>query len=135
MTTIQPREPALADAARAGAAGLYSLEAACNLVIGTGWLHRDEFSRFVTTGPSLTGCGTELAHIDWQSVIGSRDAGLLPRGSGENRILRLAPGIAASIPRRPCRRPLRTRPGQHHPHSSAPARHANGQRPADSCSF
>ena len=36
MTTIQPRAPGLADAVRAGAAGLYTLEAACDLVISTG---------------------------------------------------------------------------------------------------
>jgi len=41
---------------------------------------------------------TELAHIDWQSAITSRDAGLLPCSSGENRILRLAASIPAGIP-------------------------------------
>ena len=98
MTAIQPREPGLAGALRAGATGLYPLEAACDLVISTGWLHRDDFTRFVTTATALTDRGTELAHIDWQSVISSRDAGLLPCGSGENRILRLAASIAAGIP-------------------------------------
>lgn len=98
MTTIQPREPGLAGAVRAGAAGLYSLEAACDLVISSGWLHRDDFNRFISTAASITGGATELAHIDWQSVISSRDAGLLPCGSGENRILRPAASIAAGIP-------------------------------------
>jgi hypothetical protein len=98
MTAIQPREPGLADAVRAGAAGLYSLEAACDLVIGTGWLHRDDFARFVTTVTSITDGVTELAHIDWQSVISSRDSGLLPCGGGENRTLRMAASIAAGIP-------------------------------------
>jgi hypothetical protein len=96
MTAIQPRKPGLADAVRAGAAGLYSLEAACDLVTGAGWLHRDDFTRFISTGTSLTGGVTELACINWQSVISSRDAGLLPCSSGENRILRLA----ASVERR-----------------------------------
>jgi hypothetical protein len=36
MTTIQPREPGLAAEARQRAAGLYSLQAACDLVISTG---------------------------------------------------------------------------------------------------
>ena len=82
MTAIQPRDPGLAGAVRAGAAGLYSLEAACELVISSGWLHRDDFSSFVSTVTSITNAVTELAHIDWQSVISSRDAGLLPCGSG-----------------------------------------------------
>jgi hypothetical protein len=47
---IQPCQPGLADAVRAGAAGLYSLEAACELVISTGWLRRDDFTRFIRTG-------------------------------------------------------------------------------------
>ncbi len=98
MTSAHPAESGLADAVRAGAAGLYSLEAACELVIGTGWLHRDDFARFVTTGPSITDGVTELAHIDWQAVISSRDGGLLPCSSGENRILRLAASIADGIP-------------------------------------
>ena len=98
MTSARQMESGLADAVRAGAAGLYSLEAACELVISTGWLHRDDFTRFVSTGTSLTDGVTELARIDWQSVITSRDTGLLPCSSGENRILRLAASIAAGIP-------------------------------------
>jgi hypothetical protein len=130
MTSIQPRDPGLASAVRAGAAGLYSLEAACDLVIGTGWLHRDDFTRFVSTGTSITDGVTDLAHIDWQAVISSRDAGLLPCGSAENRILRLAASIAAGIPvdlndaltgLDQTRITLVVRA----------VRHANGQRPAD----
>ena len=130
MTSIHPREPGLANAVRAGAGGLYSLEAACDLVIGTGWLHRDDFACFISTGTSLTNGVTELAHIDWQSAITSRDAGLLPCSSGENRILRLAASIAAGIPvdlndalsgLDQARIALVVRA----------VRHANGQRPAD----
>ncbi len=134
MTTIQPREPGLAGAVRAGAAGLYCLEAACDLIISSGWLHRDDFTRFVSIVTSITDGVTELAHIDWQSVISRRDAGLLPCGSGENRILRLAASIAAGIPV---------------DHNDAlcglgqasitlvvrAVRHPNGQRPADHASF
>jgi hypothetical protein len=98
MTSVHPAESGLAKAVRAGAAGLYSLEAACDLVIGSGWLHRDDFSCFVSTVTPVTDGATELAHIDWESVISSRDDGLLPCGSGENRILRLAASIAAGIP-------------------------------------
>ncbi|HEX9354062.1 MAG TPA: hypothetical protein VF933_09640 [Streptosporangiaceae bacterium] len=101
MTSAQSPESGLVSlvgAVRAGAAGLYSLEAACELVISTGWLRRDDFTRFISTGISLTDGVTELAHIDWQSVITSRDTGLLPCSSGENRVLRLAASIASGIP-------------------------------------
>jgi hypothetical protein len=98
MTGIPPAEPGLARAVRAAAAGLCSLEAACDLVISTGWLHRGDFTRFVSTVTSITDGVTELAHIDWQAAIASRDAGLLPCGSGENRLLRLAASIADGIP-------------------------------------
>jgi len=130
MTTIQPRDPGLAGAVRAGAAGLYSLEAACELVIGSGWLHRDDFSSFVSTVTSITDAVTGLAHIDWQAAISSRDAGLLPRGSGENRILRLAASIAVGIP-------VDLNDALSGLDQSSIAlvvravRHANGQRPAD----
>ena len=66
MTSIHPPEPGITGAVRAGAAGLYSLEAACELIIGTGWLRRDDFALFISTGTSLTNGVTELAHIDWQ---------------------------------------------------------------------
>jgi hypothetical protein len=101
MISVQPPESGLVRltaAVRAGAAGLYSLEAACELVISTGWLRRDDFARFISTGTSLTDGVTELAHIDWQAVITSRDSGHLPCSGGENRILRLAASIAAGIP-------------------------------------
>jgi hypothetical protein len=101
MTSVQPPESGPADlaaAVRAGACGHYSLEAASELVISTGWLHRDDFTHFIHTDTSLTNGVTELAHIDWQSVIAGRDTGLLPCSGGENRVLRLAASIAAGIP-------------------------------------
>jgi hypothetical protein len=96
MTSAQPAER-LANAVRAGAAGLYALEAACELLISTGWLHRDDFARFIRT-ETTAAAGPGMAGIDWQAVITSRDAGQLPRGGGENRILRLTASIAAGIP-------------------------------------
>lgn len=69
MTSGQPPDSGLVDAVRAGAAGLYSLEAASELVIGTGWLRRDDFARFITIGTSLSDGVTELACIDWQAAI------------------------------------------------------------------
>jgi hypothetical protein len=134
MTTVHPSEPGLAGAVRAGAAGLYSLEAACDLVIGTGWLHRDDFSSFVSTVTSITDGVTELAHIDWPAVIASRDSGHLPCGSAENRILRMAASIAAGIPV-----DLNDALCGLDPASIAlvvrAVRHANGQRPADQPGF
>jgi hypothetical protein len=113
-----------------GAAGLYHLEAACELLISTGWLHREDFARFIRTGTSLTDGVTKLAQIDWQAAIDSRDTGDLPCSGGENRILRLAASIAVGIP-----------VDLNHALSSLDessisliiraARHANGQRPAD----
>jgi hypothetical protein len=77
MTSPQPAE-LLATAIRVGAAGLYSLEAACELLISTGWLHRDDFARFIRTETPCP-AGTEVAEIDWQAVIASRDVGQLRR--------------------------------------------------------
>ena len=130
MTTIQPREPVLAGAVRAGAAGLYSLEAACDLVISAGWLHLGDFTCFVSAGTSLTDGDTELAHIDWQSVISSRDAGLLPCSGGENWILRLAASIAAGIPV-DLNDALSGLDQASISFVVRAVRHANGQRPAD----
>jgi len=130
MTSTHPADSGLSDAVRAGAAGLYSLEAACDLVIGAGWLHRDDFSSFVSTGTSITDGLTESARIDWQAVIAGRDAGLLPCSSAENRILRMAASIAAGIPV-----DLNETLCGLDPASIAllvrAVRHANGQRPAD----
>jgi len=130
MTSIHPPEPALASAVRAGAAGLYSLEAACELIISTGWLHRDDFTQFISTGTSLTDGVTELAHIDWQAVITSRETGLLPCSSGENRILRLAASIADGIPV-DLNDALTGLDQARITLVVCAVRHANGQRPAD----
>lgn len=91
-------EPGIAEALRAGAAGLYPLEAACELLMSTSWLHRDDFAPFIRAGTSTTGGVTELAEIDWQAAITGRDTGQLPCSGGENRILRVAASIAAGIP-------------------------------------
>ena len=130
MTAARPMESGLVAAIRAGAAGLYSLEAACELVIGTGWLRRDDFTRFIRTGTSLTDGVTELAHIDWQSAITGRDTGHLPCSSGENRILRLAASIAAGIPV-DLNDALTGLDQARIALVVEAVRHANGQRPAD----
>ena len=54
MTTLNPRQ--LGDALRAGARGIYPLEAGAVLLADCGsWLHREDFtSRFITTGISIS---------------------------------------------------------------------------------
>ena len=96
MTSPQPAER-LAAAIHAGASGICSLEAACEMLISTGRLHRDDFARFIRT-ETPDASGTEVADIDWQALITSRDAGRLPCSGGENRVLRLAASIASGIP-------------------------------------
>ena len=130
MTSTHPAQSGLAEAVRAGAAGLYSLEAASELVIGAGWLHRADFARFVSTVTSITDGVTDLAHIDWHAAITGRDTGLLPCSGGENRILRLAASIAAGIP-------VNLNDALSGLDQASiglvvrAVRHANGQRPAD----
>jgi hypothetical protein len=45
----------LAMAVRAGADGLCALEAACELIISTGWLHHGDFTRFIRTETAAAG--------------------------------------------------------------------------------
>jgi hypothetical protein len=86
----------LAMAVRAGAGSLCALEAARELIISTGWLHRGDFTRFIRTETAAS--GTEVAEIDWQAVIRSRDAGQLPCSGGERRVLELAASLAGHRP-------------------------------------
>lgn len=85
-------------ALRAHANGLYSLEAAAELIIcHRTWLHRSDFTAYITTGPSITG-NTPLASIDWPAAITALDTGGLPCSGSEQRILRLAASLADGIP-------------------------------------
>jgi hypothetical protein len=88
----------LARAVRAGADGICALEAACELIISTGWLHRDDFARFIRPETLATSPATELAEIDWQAVVTSRGTGQLPCSSGERRVLDLAASLAGHRP-------------------------------------
>ena len=80
-------------ALRAGAEGLYALEAATGLIIAHGtWLDRDDdFGRFICHGP-----GT--AAIDWEAAIDALHAGGLPCSAGERRMLCLAASLADRAP-------------------------------------
>jgi hypothetical protein len=77
---------------RAGADGLYALEAATRLIIAHGtWLARDDFKCFIHHG-------TGTAAIDWEAAIGALDAGRLPSSGGERRMLRPAASLAGQAP-------------------------------------
>ena len=96
MTTANSHR--LGDALRACARGIHPLEAGTALLIDCGsWLHRDDFtSRFITTGTSIS--DTLMASTDWEAAITALNAGELPSGSGERRMLLLAASIAGGIP-------------------------------------
>jgi len=86
--TSSPLQAAL----RAGASGLYALEAGTGLIIAHGhWPGRDDFASFIDHG-----AGT--AAIDWEAAISAVNAGCLPCSGGEQRMLRLAASLAADIP-------------------------------------
>ena len=134
MTAIQPREPGLAGAVLAGAAGLYSLEAACDLVIGTGWLHRDDFSCFVSTvtRPPTASPNSPTSTGRLSSAAAMPDS--FPAAAGRTGVLRLAASIAVGIP-------VDLNDALSGLDQSSIAlvvravRHANGQRPADQPGF
>ncbi|MBV9059818.1 MAG: hypothetical protein JOZ09_11760 [Pseudonocardiales bacterium] len=89
---------ALSMALRARAAGLLPDEAAtCLLISHGGFLHREDFTAFVRTAPSISD-GTMLAWIDWDAVTAALDHGQLPLSSGERRILQLTASLAAGTP-------------------------------------
>ena len=89
---------ALSAALRAHARGLYYLEAATELLIDhRTWLHRDDFTVFITTHPGLL-THAEPAHLNWQAAITALDTGELPCSGGEGRMLRLAASLAEGIP-------------------------------------
>jgi len=95
-----PDPAGLPGALTASAAGIHTLEAAAELIIGCGcWLHREDFtSRFITAEPDTSDLGSMLASIDWEAAVTALDAGELPCSNGERRILRLAASIAAGTP-------------------------------------
>jgi hypothetical protein len=81
----------LVAALRAGGRGLYSSEAALELIVAHDfWLRRPDFRRFVGVTLRLDGTGV-LAHIDWPAVADAN----LPSSGSEAAILRLACEVAA----------------------------------------
>jgi hypothetical protein len=80
-------------ALRAGAEGLYALEAAAGLIIAHGtWLARDDdFGCFIHHG-------ADTAAIDWEAAIDALHAGRLPCSGGERRMLHLGPASPTGRP-------------------------------------
>jgi hypothetical protein len=77
---------------RAGAAGIYCLEAAAGLIIAhRTWLTRDDFT-------SLIEHGTGTAAIDWEATACALETGNLPCSGGERRMLTLASSLAGQTP-------------------------------------
>jgi hypothetical protein len=93
-----PDPERLARAIRAGADGISAVEAACDLLISTGWLHRDDFtSRFVTVHPGAGSTRQPVAVIDWPAAITALGSSL-PCSGGERRILKITASLADGIP-------------------------------------
>jgi hypothetical protein len=86
----------LAAGLRAHARGLYCLQAAAELLISQDWLHRPEFTRFITVHRPA-GSGPVLAVVDWPAVIGALGPGLACSG-GERRMLKITASLADGIP-------------------------------------
>ncbi len=127
---IRQPEPALAEALRAGARGLFAAEAAVELLIASTWPHRHDFAGFMDTGTSITDGTTELAHIDWTAAITALDGGDLPCGGAERRILRLAASIAEGLPV-DLQEALTSLDDSSINQVVQAVRHASGRRPAD----
>ena len=86
----------LDDALREWARGVYTEEAAVELLIRSGWTRRTSFLDDVVVGYQEPG-----AHpwVDWellgQILTGDRDSGILAASGGELRVLRIAHSLAA----------------------------------------
>jgi len=81
-------DPSLRAALRAGAEGLYAVEAATGLMTAHAtWLERNDFACFIPHG-------TSTAAIDWEAAITALDVGGLPSSAGKKRMLRLAASLA-----------------------------------------
>jgi hypothetical protein len=84
--------PPLPAALRAGAAGLYTLEAVAGLIIAHGtWLTRDDFTCFVEHG-------TGTAAINWEAAVATLETGGLSGSGGERRMLWLAASLVGQAP-------------------------------------
>jgi hypothetical protein len=77
-------------ALRAGAEGLYALEAATGLIIAHGtWLAREDFTRFIHHGSGTVA-------IDWEAATSAMDSGELPVQAGKGGFSDSPPASAAT---------------------------------------
>jgi hypothetical protein len=90
---------AIIAALRAHAVGLHPEEAGTELLIRHGGiLLRDDFTRYVHTGTSISDDTTLMAWIDWDAALSALHGGQIPLCGGEQRILQLAASIADGFP-------------------------------------
>jgi hypothetical protein len=88
----------LAAALRAWAKGLFTAEAAVELLIGNrSWLFREDFLEIAVESGQGIADGAVMASVDWEAAVAALEAGRLPCSGGEGRILRLAASIAVGV--------------------------------------
>ena len=89
----------LAAALRAWAKGLFSAEAAVELLIGhRSWLYREDFLEIaVEFGRGITS-GAVMASVGFEEAARALEAGVLPCSGGEGRVLRIAASIGGGVP-------------------------------------
>jgi hypothetical protein len=84
------------DALREWARGVYTEEAAVELLIRSGWTRRKSFLDDVVAGRQEPGTHP---WVDWENLgqilTGDRDSGILAASGGEQRVLRIAHSLAA----------------------------------------
>lgn len=85
----------LEDALRASARGLFSMEAAVELLVRHDrWLQRDDFREHISVGPSLDDPSELWACVEWTTAIVAQ----LACSSSERCMLELAAGLAGIQP-------------------------------------
>ncbi len=99
MTRHATRFEDLAAAVRVWAKGLLAAEAAVELLIGHRlWLYRDDLREVAVEFGSEAFSGRVMAAVDFEAAAGALQAGVLPSGSSQVQVLRLAASIAAGVP-------------------------------------
>jgi hypothetical protein len=89
----------LQEALRAGADGLYALEAGTGMILAHGtWPAREDFRCFVHVADSIADPGTELASIDWEAAITALDAASSPAPAGKSKCSDSPPASPGTSP-------------------------------------
>jgi len=88
--------PALVDALRDHADGLFADTAAVDLIVAHGiWLPRRDFQHFIRSG-RYQASGQPFAYIRWRAALSALDHGQLPCSRSEADILRIASSLGAN---------------------------------------